>query len=37
MTSIYAVYGAGGLGREVMPLLRTKIQDRNSLYFVIDA
>ncbi|WP_283628091.1 acetyltransferase [Shewanella baltica] len=36
MTSIYAVYGAGGYGREVIPLLRDRIRDGASLYFVVD-
>ncbi len=36
MTILYAVYGAGGLGREVMPLLRQKIHDGGSLFFVVD-
>lgn len=41
MDEIYAVFGAGGYGREVMPLARAQIQNQGettaNLYFVVDA
>ncbi len=32
----YCIYGSGGCGRSVMPILREKIKDNNSLYFIDD-
>jgi sugar O-acyltransferase (sialic acid O-acetyltransferase NeuD family) len=40
MTNIYAIYGCGGYGREVMPLLRSYInkdsQNKNNKFYFID-
>lgn len=36
MKRIYAVYGAGGYGREVMPLLRSRVEKNASIIFVVD-
>ena len=36
MKRIYAVYGAGGYGREVMPLLRSRVDENAALIFVVD-
>lgn len=39
--NIYAIYGAGGYGREVMPLARKQLKNNgepeSSLYFVVDS
>ena len=32
----YAIYGASGLGKEVMPLLREQINDKGYLCFIDD-
>ena len=38
MVDIFAVYGAGGYAREVMPLLKkTKISNENNYYFIDDS
>ncbi|MNC19209.1 NeuD/PglB/VioB family sugar acetyltransferase [Aeromonas media] len=36
MKRIHAVYGAGGYGREVMPLLRSRVDEHTSVMFVVD-
>lgn len=36
MKRIYAVYGAGGYGREVMPILRTLVDEQTAVIFVVD-
>ena len=35
--NIYAVYGASGFGKEVLPLLRTYLKQNEDIYFVDDA
>ena len=34
MEKIYAVYGASGFGREVMPLVRDMLRDQINIQFV---
>ncbi|WP_256346550.1 hypothetical protein [Pseudomonas tolaasii] len=41
MTAVYGIVGAGGYGREVMPLARAQLKDALSsgaakLYFVVE-
>ncbi|MFC3912163.1 NeuD/PglB/VioB family sugar acetyltransferase [Pseudaeromonas sharmana] len=36
MKRIHAIYGAGGYGREVMPILRTRVDEQTTVMFVVD-
>lgn len=35
--SIYAIYGASGFGKEVLPLLRNQLNQNEDIYFIDDA
>ena len=36
MNSIFCIYGAGGCGRSIMPILKEKINDKNQIIFIDD-
>lgn len=36
MDKVYGIYGAGGFGREVLPLLRQQIKNTGKIYFIVD-